>query len=342
MKAAVLDPANLESNLAPVPLSRDGVKYHLQLGSVSSDGRFQGVWAVDEQVMEIWDRLSAKRLCSLPSHFDMLSFDSRRQLIATVTTNSSSAYCTKVWQLPSGTPKWVLTDGSPARHFFTGDGEHLLTRDETHLYMWRIEGETLKLSGMIRGVFYDPVVSSDGRLLASFYWGDIMIWELPSAKVVGVLKGHTRKMARLTFSPDRRTLASISDDRTIRLWHIATQRELLQFQAPNEDRGLFWLEFSPDGRALAASRVDDDGAVCWLYYAPSLAEVAVTEGGDYRAEAGDDPIVWLAVAKSLVRKKRWHEAKDAFDEVLNLTANREDFAWLRTNALRQRAEVLNR
>ncbi len=343
MQPAVLDPVSLEATLAPFPVCRNDVRYQLRLGSVSDKGQFQGLWAVDEQVLEVWDRSSERLLCSLPACSALASFDSQRQLVATRTTNSTGDYSTTVWHLPTGRAKWVLTNGSPLLHFFAADGQHLLTQNDTRLQFWRIEGEHLKPSLAIPngGGFNDAVVSSDGHLLAAFGLGDIEVWELPSAKMIAVLKGHTRKGARLAFSPDGRTLASISDDRTVRFWHIATQRELLQFQATNEDRGNFWLEFSPDGRALAASRVDDEGEITWLYYAPSFAEIDVAEGGDYRSEAGDDPTTWLAVAKALVRKERWQEAKDAFDEVLNLTANRDDFAWLRADALRQRAEVLN-
>jgi hypothetical protein len=240
--------------------------------------------------------------------------------------------------LPTGVAKWVLTNVTPALHFFAADGQHFLTQDKTHLQLWRVNGENLQLSQTIpngEGFPNDAVISPNGRLLAAFAMGEITVWALPSARVTAVLKGHTRKGARLAFSPDGRTLASISDDRTVRLWHIATQRELLQFQTPNEDRGNFWLEFSPDGRALAASRVDDEGEITWLYYAPSFAEIAVAEGGDYRSEAGDDPTTWLAVAKALVRKEHWQEARQAFDEVLNRTANRDDLAWLHGDALEQ-------
>jgi hypothetical protein len=82
--------------------------------------------------------------------------------------------------------------------------------------------------------------------------------------------------------------------------------------------------------------------VLWLYFAPCLAEIAVAEDGDYRRAAGDDPIAWFAVAKALARKESWQAALDGFNEVVNRTAKGEDLAWLRTNALQQRVEVLKR
>jgi WD40 repeat protein len=345
-EAVVLDPATFQVSPVNVPLLRTQANYGLYLNSVSSDGRFQAVWGRDktnagDYFVEVWDRREAKRLSLLPAISPIVSFAPKRELIATSTTNELGETSSVIWQLPAGTSKWVFTN-SQCRAI-APDEKHLLMIDAGgRLLLWKIDGDEVKPVLTIPGSFGDTVLSPDGRLLATVESGDIQIRRLPTAEVVGVLKGHTRKGPRLAFSPDGRTLASIADDRTVRLWHIATQRELLQFQSPAEDQGPFFLEFSPDGRALAATRVDDRGPVTWLYFAPSLAEIAVAEGRDYRAAAADNPTTWLAVAKALARKESWQAALDAFNEVLNYSANRDDLAWLRTNALSQRVEILKR
>jgi serine/threonine protein kinase/WD40 repeat protein len=342
MQPAVLDPTTLDATPVQVPLCRQDIRYSLDLRSLSSSGQFQGVQLEKENILEIWDRVAGKRCCSIPSLGFDISYDSHRQLVATVTTNLAGDYCNIVWQLPAGTPKWALTNEHHWVRAFVANGQYLLTYARSCFQLWRIEGDHLKPYAALPrlGMFTDATVSPDGGLLAVTSAGDIIVRKVPSGTVVAVLKGHTRKGPHLAFSPDGRTLASIADDRTVRLWHISTQRELLQFQSPDEDQGDYNLEFSPDGRALATTRFDGEGRVTWLHFAPSFAEIAISEGRNYHFEAGNDAATWFAVGKALARKQSWPAALDAFSEVLKLTAAREDLCWLHTNALHQQAELL--
>lgn len=346
LKPVVLDPATFELTPMSAPVPRDGAGYGLYLSSVSVDGRLQGLWGDkgDGQkmdVMEVWDRRLGKLLCSVPALAPLISFAPKKAFFTTWTTNQAGIQCTTVWQLPAGTAKWVFTNQF-GPDLISPDEQYLLADEREQFRLWRVEGEeliSLRTFKAAEAFTSGAAFSPDGRLLATST-RDIALWSLPSLEVVGVLKGHTRASTRLAFSPDGRTLASIADDRTVRLWHVSTQRELIRFQTSEQDQGHFQVEFSPDGRALAARRFDTKGAITWLHYAPSFAEIAVAEGGDYRVLAGENPLTWLNVARALQRENYGEEALVACDEVLRRTANREELAWLADKARRLRVRVL--
>jgi WD40 repeat protein len=75
----------------------------------------------------------------------------------------------------------------------------------------------------------------------------------------------------LAFSPDSNTLASGSEDRTIRLWNLRQPRTNPVVLKGHEG-GIASVAFSPDGRFLASG--GDDGTVrLWIAQAGVLAEL---------------------------------------------------------------------
>jgi hypothetical protein len=68
------------------------------------------------------------------------------------------------------------------------------------------------------------------------------------------LTGHTDEVNWVAYSPDGRTLAAGSDDKTIRLWDIATGKTRTTLRG-HTDR-VWSVAFSPDGRTLATASID--------------------------------------------------------------------------------------
>ncbi len=99
-------------------------------------------------------------------------------------------------------------------------------------------------------------LSRDGKRLATFGVEGVILWNLASAWDLGSasrlgepIQAHRAPVSSATFGPDGSILATSGEDGTMRLWDVATRRQLgepIPYGATN-------VAFSPDGRTLVSA-----------------------------------------------------------------------------------------
>lgn len=119
-------------------------------------------------------------------------------------------------------------------------------------------GEGIESQLLPGGASQGAAFSPDGDLLAVAIGSTVLIGEAATGQPLRVLRGHTGIVTSVAFSPDGGRLASVSSDGSIRVWEVASGRELRRL----EDRirsMLMSVAFSPNDRLLAMA--SNDGSV---------------------------------------------------------------------------------
>jgi WD40 repeat protein len=136
-------------------------------------------------------------------------------------------------------------------------------------------GKTIRvLEGHSRPVLAVEFLPGDEQIVTAGVDETLRLWDAGTGKPVRVLSNHTRPVNGLAVRPAREKsdvieLASISDDRTVRVWQPTRGRMVRFTRVPSEPRALAWTK---DGAKLVVAC--KDGSVRTID--PDAAEVQAT------------------------------------------------------------------
>ncbi|MBE9215402.1 CHAT domain-containing protein [Plectonema cf. radiosum LEGE 06105] len=104
-------------------------------------------------------------------------------------------------------------------------------------------------AGKLLKSFWNPWITAENRMQAIS-----TLREVVYGFNVKSLKGHTSFVGSVSFSPDGKTLASASGDKTVKLWDINTSREIKTLKG--HIYSVNSVSFSSDGKTLASASQD--------------------------------------------------------------------------------------
>ena len=126
----------------------------------------------------------------------------------------------------------------------------VLDVDRSRIQVWRLgEKKLLREIALadIRSIQWHPF----HPWLAIGQIGPISVWDAQSGARIASMSGHYADVISLAFDPDSGLLASTSFDRTVRLWSIETQKELVT------GTGFGFVIFGGNGRLATLSETLD-------------------------------------------------------------------------------------
>jgi eukaryotic-like serine/threonine-protein kinase len=245
------------------------------LGALSPDGLLLATG--EKNAVKLWEAETGRPLGSVQIHTNPLSF-SQNKLSALGFSPDGRILATADFEGEAGVDFWdtqaslkhirtLLSPGFGVSALgFSPDGKRLAVAIR-HATLRFYDVSTGTLTRTIRtGNGATEVVaaifSPDSRLLATCGEEDPKIWDVESGRQLLTLRGHMATVNGIVFSPDGGTVASCSDDSTLRLWDVTTGQERIGFKM---DRPVKTVTFSRDGHALLGSNYD--GTV-WLRRTP--------------------------------------------------------------------------
>jgi WD40 repeat protein len=240
----------------------DPTRHMVTAVAFSPDGKTMAVGAPDAS-MRLWDVADGKelrKLGKLPNPVVSFAFSADGKTLAASSEVGDSG-TVAVWDVATGKSRAEFKEpfGSLGDLAFWDEGKTLAIHTTNDLVFREVpSGKELKRYKVGKGQL---VYSADRRYAAfgsfrrHFLQDSVRLYDLKTGERLPAPKGHAGGVGALALSPDGKALVSADSENTIRLWDVATRKELhrLTSQGPWEPSPII---FSPDGKRIVAGHRD--------------------------------------------------------------------------------------
>lgn len=208
----------------------------------------------------IWDVMTGEILTTLKGHapasvsYACFSPDGKYALTSSVDKT------VKLWDAKTGEYKETIIEHQDNVNcaIFSTDGKKVISASEDGSSMlFDFDTRTTKVVYQNDNVSVEYAeFNFDNTKIAIVTNDAVYVIDVETSKTDAVLKGHNDFITSATFSPDGRTIATSSRDKTIKLWDISTGKELHTYTGhSNVVRDVV---FSPDGKFILSTSFDNE------------------------------------------------------------------------------------
>ncbi len=236
----------------------------------------------DDSTIRVWDISTGENIMTLRGHEGSVSSaiisPNGKQIVSGSQDNTI-----KVWNIGAELESTRFVGHKEKSHpvAFSPDGRCIVSGSgDGMVKVWDVQSASEVMSFSAGGPIYPlctTALSPDGKCIASVptNWGKttINIWNIITGDKIVTLRGHKALVTCLSFSPDKKWLASGSADKTIKVWNVTTGSEILTLKGHKQE--ILSVAFSPNGNLIASAS--------YSFLPPAL----VNKEGESRVEGGE-------------------------------------------------------
>ena len=195
------------------------------VGSVafSPDGQTLASGSSDRTI-RLWNSTTGQYRVTLEGHSESINsvaFSPDGQTLA----SGSSDRTIRLWSATTGFHKQTLTGHTREVYdiSFIEGGKTLASRGGNNtIRLWDAATGQHKDTVTLNNFRY-VLIGPDRRMLAGLSGSGLFLWDIATESEIAALTNHAVNIYSLKFSPDGKTLATGSSDRTLRLWDLSTR-----------------------------------------------------------------------------------------------------------------------